>query len=288
MDSLEAVVQKWRDNLTIIRIKSGMKSCICILAIILSLFLVVPTHAAISVLGGDSFGGPNGSTITLNTTMPPGANGMMVAVFHLELGATVTTPDPTWNTTESFTQANSIDTSGADNTEIWILENPTVGTFDFFATLSTSNTHMVGLFFLSGVKIGDSLGATPAGVFGTGTTDSITFTIADGSIILDGATWGSKNITLTPTAPQNKEYEVAGTVGGPAHSMMTGSGSTRIEATGDEFTNTYTSTDSFNYSYLAIEIKELPMTEVHQDLVTNGVHQDHIANGVHQSVVNGT
>jgi len=264
-----------------------MKIWIYFHAIILCLFLAVPTHAAISVLGQDSFGGPNGSTITLNTTMPTGANTMMVAIFHLEGGASVTTPDPTWNTTESFTKANGI-VSGDDDTEIWILENPTVGTFDFFATLTTNNTHMVGLVFLSGVKIGDSLGATPTGVSGTGTTDDITFTIADGSIILDGATWGSKNITLTPTAPQNKEYEVVGTVGGPATSMMTGSGSTRIEATGGEFTNTYTSTASHNYSYLAIEIKELPMIEVQQDVVTNGVHQDQVTNGVHQSVVNGT
>lgn len=266
-----------------------MKTWIYIPVVILSLFLSAPTHAAISVLGSDSFGGGNVSTITLNTTMPTGTNTAMCAIFHLETGATVTTPDPVWNTSETFTQHNVIDTSGADNTEIWCLVGPTQGTFDFVANLSDSNNHMVGLVFLEGVDTAALVGATPAGVFSTGTTDSVTITTTKAnSMILDGASWGERDVTLTPGGSQTKQYQVSGTGGGPANSKVTGSASTRLVTTAQQYINTYTSTGSFNYSYLGIEINEMPDAGgVHQDAVTNGVHQNAVTAGVIQSAVNG-
>lgn len=267
-----------------------MKTLIYISTIILSLFLAAPAFAAIAVLGSDSLGQTNVSTITLNTTMPPGTNTIMIAIFHLELGADVTTPNPTWNTTETFTQANAIDSGGEDNTEIWYLVGPTAGTHDLVANLTTSNNHMVGVIFIEGIDTSDPIGATPTGVFGDGTTDSVTITTtAANSMIVDGASWGSANANLSPGGSQSEQYEVVGTGGGPASSKVKGAGSTRLVTTAQEYINTYTSDLSINYSYLGIEINEMvDAGGVHQDLVTNGVHQDQITNGVHQSVVNGS
>lgn len=265
-----------------------MKTWIYIPVVILSLFFVAPGHAAISVLGSDSLGQGDVSTITLNTTMPAGTNTIMIAIFHLEGAAAVTTPNPVWNTTETFTQANVID-SGNDNTEIWYLVGPTVGTHDLVAEITTSNNHMVGVIFLEGIDTSDPIGATPTGVFGTGTTDSVTITTtAANSMILDGASWGERDVTLTPGGSQTKQYQVSGTGGGPASSKVTGSASTRLVTTAQQYINTYTSDDSFNYSYLGIETKEMSDAGgVHQNMVANGVPQDQVTNGVMQSVVNG-
>lgn len=249
---------------------------------------MAPTHAAISVLGADSLGQGGISTITLTTTMPSGTNTAMCAILHLELGASPTA-DPTWNTTETFTLANAIDTGGDDDTEIWCLVGPTAGTHDFVVPLSTSDNHMVGLIFLEGVNTSDLVGATPTGVFGDGTTDSVTITTtAANSMILDGASWGDSGAVLTEGGSQTEQYEVAGTGGGPSFAKIKGAGSTRIVTTAQEYVNTYTSTVSINYSYLGIEILEMvDAGGIHQDLVDAGVHQDLVTGGVHQSVVNG-
>jgi len=266
-----------------------MKTWIYIPAIIVSLFLAVPAHATVSVLGADSLGQGNVSTITLNTTMPVGENTLMIAIFHLELGQSVTTPNPTWNTTETFTLASVIDASPEDNTEIWYLVGPTQGTFDFVGNITDSNNHMVGLIFLEGVDGSDPIGATPAGVFSVGTTDSVTITTtAANSMIVDGASWGDNNSVLTEGGSQTEQYEVGGTGGGPSFSKVQGAASTRLVTTAQQYINTYTSTISVNYSYLGIEVKEMvDAGGEHQDQVTAGVHQDVVTGGVHQDVVNG-
>lgn len=265
-----------------------MKVWVYFHAIILSLFFAVPTHAQIAVLGADSLGQANVSTITLSSTMPTGENTLMIAILHLELGGN-TTADPTWNTTETFTQASVIDTGGEDNTEMWYLVGPTQGAHDFVATLSTSNNHMVGLIFLEGVDTSDPIGATPAGVSGSGTTDSVTITTTmSNSMIVDGASWGDANAVLTEGGSQTEQYEVVGTGGGPSSSKVKGAGSTRQVTTAQEYINTYTSTEDTNYSYIVIEVKEMvDAGGEHQDQVTAGVHQDVVTGGVHQDVVNG-
>lgn len=250
--------------------------------------MAAPTYSAIAVLGSDSLGQENVSTITLNTTMPAGENTLMIAIFHLELGADVTTPDPTWNTTETFTQASAVDGGGEDNTEIWYLVGPTQGTFDFVGNLTTSNNHMVGLIFLEGVDGSDPIGATPAGVSGDGTTDSIAITTTMlNSMIIDGVSQGDRDSEITHGGSQTEQYQVSGTGGGPSSSKVTGSGSTRPVTTIQEYTNSFTSDTSETYTYLAIEVNEMvDAGGVHANVVAAGVHQDAVTAGVHQGAVN--
>lgn len=162
------------------------------LLIWLSLFITTPVYPAASFRAATSAAQDSGGGVTQTISFTVNAGDILILGAGVSTGGGGDVVTATWNTTETFTQIDSIAQGGVTRTALWYLVPTATGTHDVVITYVFDQDFAAGIIAITGGDLASPIGTSVNDQNSTGAA-SVDVTAATGDLVVDAVVWNANN-----------------------------------------------------------------------------------------------